>query len=412
MLSLLQRIDGGVIELVEPDGRVTIVGQQAPPPAEPLYARVEIRSARCWRELALRRGVGLGRAYRDGLWTCDDLVTLMRIAARAMVAGDRARARLLPLTAPFQRTAWRLRGNTRGRARDRIAAHYDLGDELFVAFLDETMTYSCAIFERPDATLGEASLAKLERICRTLDLSPADHVLEIGTGWGSFALHAAGRFGCRVTTTTISPNQYAHAVRAVREAGLEDRVTVLNADYRDIRGTYDKLVSIEMIEAVGWERLGTFFRVCSERLAPGGAMLLQAIVTADRVYRVERAAVGFIKSFVFPGGALPSLVAIERAIDRRTDLRTVRLEDISGHYALTLRHWRENFLAAWPRLRGRGYDEPFRRIWELYLASCEAGFRERRLRDVQLMLAKPAFRDEPLSPLPLEPPATAGAPAV
>ncbi len=335
----------------------------------------------------------------DGLWSCDDLVTLVRIAARAMEAGDRARERLLPLVGPVQRTAWRLRANTRARSRERIAAHYDLGNELFSRFLDETMMYSSGIFERPDATLHEASVAKLERICRTLDLGPDDHVLEIGSGWGGFALHAAGRYGCRVTTTTISRAQHEHAVAAVRAAGLSDRVEVLLEDYRDLRGSYDKLVSIEMIEAVGWEHLDTYFRVCSERLKPDGAMLLQAIVASDRAYRVERASVGFINAFVFPGGTLPSLAAIERSTGR-TDLRSVRLEDITAHYAPTLRIWRENFLAAWPELRDHGYDERFRRVWELYLAYCEAGFEERRIQDVQLLLAKPRFRAEPLPPLP------------
>jgi cyclopropane-fatty-acyl-phospholipid synthase len=393
--ALLRRIRGGVVELREPDGTVLTFGAQVPPPAEPLRARVEVHAYALYVELALRRGVGFGRAYRERLWSCDDLVTLVRIAARAMEAGDRARERLLPLVGPLQRAAWLARANTRARARERIAAHYDLGNELFARFLDETMTYSCGIFERPDATLREASVAKLERICRALELGPDDHVLEIGSGWGGFALHAAGRYGCRVTTTTISRAQHEHACAAVRAAGLGDRVELLLQDYRDLRGRYGKLVSIEMVEAVGWEHLDTYFAACAERLEPDGAMLLQAIVASDRAYRVERAAVGFINAFVFPGGTLPSLAAIERAVGR-TDLRTVRLEDITAHYPPTLRAWRENFLAAWPELAERGYDERFRRLWELYLAYCEAGFEERRIQDVQLLLAKP-HRRRPLT---------------
>ena len=398
--ALLRRVRGGVIELEEPGGRVLAFGAQAPAPWEPLRARVVVRDPALYPQLALHHGVGFGRAYMEGMWSCDELVALVRIAARAMVAGDRAKARLEPFVGPLQRTAWRLRANTRERSRERIAAHYDLGNELFARFLDETMTYSCGIFERDDATLRDASVAKLERVCRTLDLSPADHVLEIGTGWGGFAVHAASRCGCRVTTTTISRAQHEHARAAIRAAGVEDRVTLLLQDYRDLRGRYDKLVSIEMIEAVGWEHLDTFFAVCSQRLKPDGAMLLQAITTSDRSYRVERASVGFINAFVFPGGTLPSLAAIERSLGRAGDLRTVRLEDISAHYVPTLRRWRENFLAAWEELRDRGYDERFRRVWELYLAYCEAGFAERRIQDVQLMLAKPAFRSEPLPPLP------------
>lgn len=400
--TLLRRVRGGTIELHEPDGGVTVFGSQSPPPEEPLRARIVVRSPAFWTELVGGRGVGLGRAYMDGLWECDELVTLVRIAARAMVAGDRARERLLPLVGPLQRAAWKLRANTRERSRERIAAHYDLGNELFARFLDETMMYSCGIFERPDATLHEASVAKLERICRTLDLGPDDHVLEIGSGWGGFAIHAAGRYGCRVTTTTISRAQHEHATAAVQAAGLADRVTVLLEDYRDLRGEYDKLVSIEMIEAVGWEHLDTYFRVCAQRLKPDGAMLLQAIVTSDLTYRVERASVGFINAFIFPGGTLPSMAAIERSVGR-TDLRSVRLEDISDHYAPTLAAWRRNFLAAWPELEGHGYDERFRRVWELYLAYCEAGFAERRIQDVQVVLAKPGFRREPLPSLPPQP---------
>jgi cyclopropane-fatty-acyl-phospholipid synthase len=396
--ALLRRVRGGVIELEEPGG-VLVFGAQAPPPAEPLRAGVVVRSPAFYTAIAVGRGVGLGRAYMDGAWEWDELVALVRIAARAMADGDRVRARLLPLVGPFQQAAWKLRGNSRERSRERIAAHYDLGDELFSRFLDETMMYSSGIFERPDATLHEASVAKLERICGTLDLGPGDHVLEIGTGWGGFAIHAAGRCGCRVTTTTISRAQHDHAVAAVRAAGLEDRVTILLQDYRDLRGSYDKLVSIEMIEAVGWEHLDTYFQVCADRLKPDGAMLLQAIVTSDLTYRVERASVGFINAFIFPGGTLPSMAAIERSVGR-TDLRSVRLEDITGHYVLTLAAWRENFLAAWEELRELGYDERFRRVWELYLAYCEAGFAERRIQDVQVTLAKPGFHAEPLPPLP------------
>jgi cyclopropane-fatty-acyl-phospholipid synthase len=393
--ALLARARGGELVLVE-DGVARTFG--TPAGAPPLRARIEVNDP-AFHTALLAGGAGAGRAYADGLWDCDDLVALVRIAARAMPALDRWRARLLPLTAPWQRTAWRLRGNSRVRARERIAAHYDLGNALFSRFLDETMTYSCALFERPQATLHEAQVAKLDRICRRLELRPGERLLEIGTGWGGLALHAAGRYGARVTTTTISHEQHAHASAAVRAAGLEDRVAVLLQDYRDLRGRYDKLVSVEMIEAVGWEHLDTYFARCSELLDPHGAMLLQAIVHPHRVFRVEKAASGFINAFVFPGGTLPSLYAIERALARRTDLRSVALDDITPHYARTLACWRERFGAAWPELRALGYDERFRRMWDLYLAYCEAGFRERRISDVQMLLAKPGWRGESLMPL-------------
>jgi cyclopropane-fatty-acyl-phospholipid synthase len=397
--ALLARARGGTIELRE-NGVAHAFG--TPAGAPPLRACVEVRDPAFHTALLAGGGAGAGRAYADGLWDCEDLVALVRIAARAMPALDRRRERLLPLTAPVQRTAWRLRGNSRARARERIAAHYDLGNALFSHFLDETMMYSAAVFERPDATLHEAQLAKLDRICRRLQLQPGERVLEIGTGWGGFALHAAGRYGVHVTTTTISREQHAHASDAVRSAGLEGRVTVLLQDYRDLRGRYDKVVSIEMIEAVGWEHLDTYFERCSELLEPHGAMLLQAILHPHRVFRVEQAAKGFIREFVFPGGTLPSMLAIERSLARRTDLRTVALDDITPHYARTLASWRERFHAGWPELRTLGYDERFRRIWDFYLAYCEAGFRERRIADVQLLLAKPGFREEAeaLAPLP------------
>jgi cyclopropane-fatty-acyl-phospholipid synthase len=393
--ALLARVRGGTLELREV-GAVRTFG--TPAGAPPLHACIEVRDP-AFHTALLSGGAGAGRAYMDGLWDCDDLVALVRIAARAMPRLDRWRERLLPLTAPVRHTAWRLRANTRERAGERIAAHYDLGNTLFSRFLDETMLYSAAIFERPESTLHEAQLAKLDRICRRLDLRPGDRLLEIGTGWGGLALHAAGRYGAHVTTTTISREQYAHASAAVRAAGLEGRVTVLRQDYRDLRGRYDKLVSIEMIEAVGWEHLDTYFAACSALLEPHGAMLLQAILHPHRVFRVEKAAKGFIREFVFPGGTLPSMHAIERSLARRTDLRAVALDDITPHYARTLACWRERFRDAWPELRTLGYDERFRRMWDLYLAYCEAGFRERRISDVQLLLAKPAYRAETVAPL-------------
>jgi len=392
--ALLARLRGGTVELVE-DDVVRTFGTLAGEP--PLHARIAVRDPAFHTGL-LRGGAGAARAYTDGLWDCDDLVALVRIAARAMPALDRWRERLLPLTAPWSHAAWRLRANTRARARERIAAHYDLGNRLFSRFLDETMLYSCALFERPQTTLHEAQLAKLDRICRRLDLRPGERLLEIGTGWGGLALHAARRYGVHVTTTTISREQHAYATAAVRAAGLRERVTVLLADYRDLRGRFDKLVSVEMVEAVGWDRLDAYFAACARLLEPHGAMLLQAIVHPHRVFRVEKASEGFINRFVFPGGTLPSLLAIERSLARRTDLRTVALDDITPHYARTLACWRERFQAAWPELRTLGYDERFRRMWDLYLAYCEAGFHERRIADLQLLLAKPAWRGEaPLS---------------
>jgi cyclopropane-fatty-acyl-phospholipid synthase len=388
VLRLLSRTRGGELVVVE-DSSSLRFGERLP--ERPLAAVLHVRSPRFYRRL-LRGSVGLGEAYVDGLWDCDDLVALTRIAALNVGALDRLRRLLAPVLIPFQRWARWLARNTPGRARKRIAAHYDLGNELFSQFLDPTMMYSCAVFESPAATLEEASLAKLDRVCSKLELSPRDHVLEIGTGWGGFAVYAAGRYGCRVTTTTISAEQHVYASERVREAGLRDRVTVLLEDYRDLNGRYDKLVSIEMIEAVGWQYFPTFFRRCSELLADDGAMLLQAIVIEDRAYEVEKAGRSFINTHIFPGGCLPSLEVIARSVAHVTDFRQVHLEDITAHYAITLQRWRERFLDAADRLSELGYDERFRRLWELYLSYCEGGFRERRIQDVQLLLAKPRFR--------------------
>jgi cyclopropane-fatty-acyl-phospholipid synthase len=396
VLRVLARIGGGELELVEltPGGAgVTRVNVGELVAGRPLRAVIHVRSPHFYRQL-LRGSIGLCESYVDGLWECDDLVALTRIAALNVGALDRLRRVLAPVLIPVQRWARWLARNTPMRSRRRIAAHYDLGNELFALFLDRTMMYSCAVFEQPHASLEDASLAKLERVCSKLDLRPQDHLLEIGTGWGGLAVYAAERYGCRVTTTTISREQHSYASARVREAGLEDRVTVLLQDYRELRGRYDKLVSIEMIEAVGWQYFQTYFRRCSELLADDGAMLLQAITIDDRAYHVEKAGRSFINTYIFPGGCLPSLEIIARSLARATDLRQIHVEDITEHYATTLQRWRERFVDAAERVAELGYDERFRRLWELYLSYCEGGFRERRIQDVQLLLAKPGYREQ------------------
>ena len=387
VLSALARLRAGRLELAEWNGRVLSFGD----PGSDLFARIEVRSPRFYRA-ALGRSVGLGQAYRDGVWDCEDLVALCRIGARNMPMLDRWRRRARPLLDPLQRTISRVPRNTRGNSRRHISAHYDLGNDLFALFLDESMMYSCAWFPHPGASLGEAQRARLERVCRALELGPDDHVLEIGSGWGGFAAHAASRYGCRVTTTTISREQREGALRRVADAGVADRVTVLLDDYRDLGGRFDKLVSLEMIEAVGWQYFDLFFRRCSELLEPDGLMFLQAIVIDDRAYELEKRACSFANELIFPGGCLPSLEAIQRCVASQTDLSTVWLEDITSHYPRTLQLWRERFRANADLAAELGYDEPFRRLWTLWLAMSEAGFRERRIRDVQILFAKPGRR--------------------
>jgi cyclopropane-fatty-acyl-phospholipid synthase len=390
VLSILRRIDVGRLTIVDGGERLSF-GRGAP------EATVCIKDPRAWRAL-LRGSRGMAEAYRDGHWDSPDLTAVIRVAARNVTGIDEVRRKLSPLREPFQRGRAAFRRNTPRRSRKDIEAHYDLGNELFGLMLDDTMMYSSAIFEHPQMTLREASVAKLERICDKLALGPDDHVLEIGTGWGGFAVHAAGTRGCRVTTTTISREQHDHAVARVRAAGLQDRVTVLLDDYRDLEGQYDKLVSIEMIEAVGWKDFDTFFRVCSDRLTPDGSMLLQAIVMDDRAYAVERASKSFIRTLIFPNGCLPSREVIARCVARDTDLHAVHLEDLTPHYAETLKRWRTNFDGAEGELEALGYDERFRRLWRMYLAYCEAGFAERRIGLIQTVLAKPHWRPEVTAP--------------
>ncbi len=383
---VLSQIRVGSLVVVE-NGRRRTYGSGHP------SATVEVHSAAAWPML-LSGSRGLADSYARGLWDCPDLVALIQVAARNVHLLDRVRTALAPVRAPLQHARGLIAQNTRARSRQDIAAHYDLGNEMFSTMLDSTMSYSCAVFERPGMSLEEASTAKFERICRKLELSPGDRLLEIGTGWGGFAIHAARAYGCHVTTTTISREQRDYAREQIRRAGLGDRVEVLLQDYRDLRGSYDKLVSIEMIEAVGWQHFGTFFSRCSELLAADGAMLLQAITIDDRAYHVEKASKSFINTHIFPGGCLPSLEVIARSVARRTDLHMLHLEDLAPHYVETLRRWRGNFRANGERLRDLGYDERFQRLWTMYLCYCEAGFAERRIGEVQVLLGKPQWRSE------------------
>jgi cyclopropane-fatty-acyl-phospholipid synthase len=384
--ALLGRLRAGRIEIVEPDGRRQVFG----PPDADLATTVRVHDPGFWGALA-RGSRALAELYAEAGWDADDMVTAVRIGARELSRLDRVRALIAPLRTAFSRVP----RNTRAGARRHIAAHYDLGNEMFRLFLDESMTYSCAYFEQPEMTLHEAQLAKLDRVCRKLDLSPDDHLVEIGTGWGSLALHAAGEYGCRVTTTTISKEQHAVASERVRAAGLDDRVDVLMEDYRDLRGSYSKLASIEMIEAVGWQYFDAFFRACSNLLAPDGLMLLQAITITDSAYEIEKASRSFAKELIFPAGCLASLEVISRSVAGHTDMRMLDLEDITAHYPTTLAAWRANFTGATERLEALGYDRRFRRLWELYLTWSEGGFRERRIQDYQLLFAKPAYRASP-----------------
>jgi cyclopropane-fatty-acyl-phospholipid synthase len=386
-ISVLRRMRGGYLELTEEDGTRHVFGD----PDSDLHAAIEVHDRRFWRKL-LGASVGMGEAYRDGIWDVDDPVALTRIGARNMPALDRWRRRFRPLLWLADRTIRRVPRNRRRAARRHISAHYDMGNNLFALFLDERMMYSSAYFPRPGASLAEAQEARLERVCRSLELGPDDHLLEIGTGWGGLAAYAASKHGCRVTSTTISKEQREGALRRIADAGVSDRVEILLEDYRDLSGRYDKLVSLEMIEAVGWQYFETYFQRCSELLSDDGLFFLQAIVCDDRVYELEKASKSFANALIFPGGCLPSVEEIQRCIAKVTDMATVWMDDISEHYAETLRHWRERFVANADLAASLGYDKAFRRLWTLWLAMSEGGFRERRIRDVQMLFSKPGRR--------------------
>jgi cyclopropane-fatty-acyl-phospholipid synthase len=357
-----------------------------------LRATIEVLHPQTYADAAFGGTVGAGEAYIGGLWRADDLTALIRlmIVNRDVMQSMEGGAAIA--TAPLRRILHWLNRNSPDGSRRNIAAHYDLGNDLFELMLDETMAYSCAVFERDDATLHDAQIAKFERICRKLRLAPDDHLLEIGTGWGGFAIHAASRYGCRVTTTTISREQHDWAKEKVAAAGLGDRITLLLDDYRDLRGRYDKLVSIEMIEAVGARYLDTYTAQCGRLLEPHGAMLLQAITLQDQVYEEALKSVDFIQRFIFPGSFIPSVSAITDSVRRSTDMKVFHLEDIGPHYATTLRRWRENFFAHLPEVRRLGYPESFVRMWEYYLCYCEGGFLERQIGDVQMLLTRPRCR--------------------
>ena len=302
------------------------------------------------------------------------------------------------LLAPLSKAAYWLERNTRSGRRRNIVAHYDLGNDFFSLFLDPTMTYSCGVFENGAVTLEQAQREKIDRACRKLDLRASDHLLEIGTGWGAFAMHAASRYGCRVTTTTISDEQHRCAERRIRDAGLESRIAVIKRDYRDLAAldTFDKLVSIEMIEAVGRENLGAYFDVCSSMLKPDGAALIQAIVIRDQYFEGAARRRDFLKKYIFPGSCLPSVAAMLNAVNARTDLRMWHLEDIGPHYVTTLQMWRDAFRDRVDDVRSLGFNDRFIRMWEYYLSYCEGAFRARHVGDVQMLLTKPRCRMAPV----------------
>jgi cyclopropane-fatty-acyl-phospholipid synthase len=360
-----------------------------------LAAEIRVLDPRFYSDVAFGGSIGAAEAYIRGYWECSDLTTLVRVLLRNRSVLENLETGLARMTRPLQKVFHWLNRNSHKGSRRNISAHYDLGNDFFALWLDELMMYSAAVYEHPDMTLEEASVAKLRRICDKLELQPDDHLLEIGTGWGGFAIYAATHYGCRVTTTTISKEQFELASRKVAEAGLTDRITLLQKDYRDLEGQYDKLVSIEMIEAVGHRYFATFFETCDRLLKPDGLMCLQSITIADQRYASALKSVDFIQRYIFPGGCLPSLTAIADNLTCSSDMRITHSEDIGPHYATTLRHWRERFVAQLDAVRAQGYPAEFIRLWRYYLGYCEGAFIERAIGNVQLLIARPGNRRAP-----------------
>jgi cyclopropane-fatty-acyl-phospholipid synthase len=383
LVARLAGIELGRLVLKDAD-RVHSWGEPEQRPVE-----VTVHDQRFYSAVAFGGSVGAGESFADGWWTTNDLTGLVRLMVRNRHVLDGLETGFARFVKPVRRMMHALNRNTRRGARRNIAAHYDLSNEFFATFLDDTLTYSAGLFLRPDATLRDASIAKYDRMAALLDLHASDHVVEIGTGWGGFAMHVASRYGCRVTTTTISEEQFALASQRVKEAGLSDRITLLLRDYRDLDGRFDKLASIEMIEAVGHDHYDSFFAKCRELLLPHGRAVIQAITIRDDRYESARREVDFIKRHIFPGSCIPSRQVL-RTHATAAGLELIQADEMGLHYAETLRRWRHNMIAQRRRVAELGFDLRFQRLWEFYFAYCEGGFLERAIGTAQIVLAPPS----------------------
>jgi cyclopropane-fatty-acyl-phospholipid synthase len=389
LLSQLRKLQHGRLHLIDHDRRDTFGAVTA---SGPFDVTIRVLDARFYADAVFAGTTGAGEAYMRGYWHCDNLTALVRLMVVNRDCMNDVDSGWSRLSEPLFKMAHWLKRNTSRGARRNIAQHYDLGNEFFGLFLDETMAYSCGIFASPAATLRDASIAKFDAVCSKLALRPGTRVLEIGTGWGGLAIHAARNYGCHVTTTTISKEQYLLAREKVSELGLGSSIDVLLEDYRNLTGQFDALMSIEMVEAVGHQYLDTYFRQCSRLLKADGAMLLQSITIRDQFYDAALKSVDFIKRFIFPGSFIPSVKALLDSVANCTDLKLFHMEDIGPHYARTLKIWRERLMAKQAEVRAQGFPDSFLRMWEYYLCYCEGGFEERQLGDVQMLLTKPRSR--------------------
>ena len=382
-LKTLAGLQVGCVELVCPDATYRFGDEK-----DPLRAVVAVHNERFFVRALLAGDIGIGEAYMDGDWSTPDLVGVVRLAVRNLAQLDGSNRIFTALRRVTDLFEHRGNRNTQSGSRRNIAYHYDLGNEFYQLFLDESLTYSCAYYESDRDSLEQAQIRKFDRICRKLQLAPHDHVLEIGTGWGGFAAYAAENYGCRITTTTISRQQHAYADELFSRSKPGRRIELLLEDYRNLSGQYDKIVSIEMFEAVGYDHYDQYFGACDRLLKPNGSMLLQTITILESKFQQYRRQSDWIKKHIFPGAELASVTEIQRSLARTTRMQLFHLEDIGIHYALTLNEWRRRFLEQLAEVRRLGFDERFVRMWDYYLAYCEGAFRERYISDVQIVLAK------------------------
>jgi cyclopropane-fatty-acyl-phospholipid synthase len=394
LLDKLRLLQNAALTITDPLGEY-VLGTEA---EDGLSAKIEISDLRFYRQTALGGSIGAAESYMDNQWQTEDLTKVVQILVRNRDLLDSMEGGLATLANQLLKFWHFANRNSQEGSKKNIAAHYDLGNDFFDLFLDQHGMYSSATFYQPGLTLEQASTAKLERICQKLQLQKDDHVIEIGTGWGGFATYAAQNYGCKITTTTISKEQYQAAQQRFEQEGVADHITLLMDDYRDLKGSYDKLVSIEMIEAVGHHYLDTYLKQCAGLLKPNGLALIQAITIEDRYYLQALKSVDFIKRYIFPGSFIPCVSAII-ASAAHTDLRLINLEDQGESYALTLKAWRTRFMNALDKVRAQGYNEEFIRMWEFYLCYCEGGFKEKSISNVQLLLAKPGNRRQQWLPV-------------
>ncbi|RLU01625.1 SAM-dependent methyltransferase [Ketobacter sp.] len=389
LFRLLQRVDYGTLKVTDAEGSYTFTGKKQ---ADSVVAEIVIRDPACYPAMVLGGSIGAGESYMSGDWDSPNTTDVIRFMSQNLATVQRLDSGFALLSKPAQLAYHLSNRNTEKGSRRNIAAHYDLGNEMFKLFLDPTMMYSSAVFPRPDASLQQGSLYKLQRICQKLDLKPSDHLVEIGTGWGGMAIYAARHYGCRVTTTTISQQQYDYAREQIQLAGVGHLVTLLKEDYRNLQGKYNKLVSIEMIEAVGHQYYPDYFRALGRLLEEDGLALIQAITIDDQRYEKAKNNIDWIQRYIFPGACLPSVKALTEVSGRNSDLALTHLEDITPHYARTLQLWRQQFFDNIDAIRALGYNEEFIRMWDYYFCYCEGGFAERIIGDVQMLFAKPMYR--------------------